>query len=265
MALKELDTDPALRDDPTLKDFPDVMTLAKSYRDTKAFVGNSIRPPGPDATAETKAEFFTKLQKHAPNLLPFDDNDAAAQDVVWSRLGRPKDAAGYEFKAPDDVPIDMEGLRAAALATGMTKAQFTKAAEAAVTATRKNLADAAADNKALRAEWGQAYEPKLKAAAAAASKLNAPEAFVKLIQDGKLSSGQLKLWDTLAKSLGTEGTEISKQNGSPAPGVPTPAEAEAQIHEIMADPDYWKGGAPRHKSLVEKVLKLQALIPEAAA
>jgi len=45
---------PELRDDPSLKDINDVATLAKTYKDTKAFVGSSIRPPGPDASPEAK-------------------------------------------------------------------------------------------------------------------------------------------------------------------------------------------------------------------
>lgn len=260
MALKELDATPDLRDNPALKDFTELSKLAQSFIDTKAFVGSSIRPPGPDATPAARQEFYDKLIKHAPDLVPLREGDAEADKLVWNRLGRPADANGYEFKAPDDVPVDLAALRVEALATGMTKGQFAKRAELEVTKTRASIEAASADNKALRTEWGQAYDSKLKDAAAAAAKLNAPEAFVKLIQDGKLSSSQLKLWDSLAKSLGTEGNGIGRQTGSPAPGTPTPAEAEAQIQEIMADPAYWKAGDPRHAGLVQKVMKLQALI-----
>jgi hypothetical protein len=47
MPIKELPED--LQNDPALKDFNDLPSLAKSFKETKAFVGSSIRPPGPDA------------------------------------------------------------------------------------------------------------------------------------------------------------------------------------------------------------------------
>lgn len=259
MALKELDANPELRDDPSLKDFNDIVTLAKSFKDTKTFVGNSIRPPGPDASAEVKQEFIAKLQKHAPELVLLKDGDSDAENMVWERLGRPKDAKGYEFKAPDDTPIDLESLRAIAASTGMTKKQFEAAAKLTVEKTQKAREAAAADNKALRSEWGQAYDDKLKQAAAAAAKLNQPPELVKLIQEGKLPSGQLKTWAELAKSLGAEGTEIGKQNGGGS-GALTPAEAEAQLEEIMGNPAYFDGRHPQHDSLVKKALKLQEAI-----
>jgi hypothetical protein len=132
MPLKELDAVPELRDDPSLKDFNDVATLAKSYKETKAFVGSSIRPPGPDASPEARKEFYEKLVKHAPDLVPLRDGDAEAEKVVWGKLGRPSKREEYEFKTPDGVDINVEALRDAAEAAGMTKAQFTKLAEKAV-------------------------------------------------------------------------------------------------------------------------------------
>jgi hypothetical protein len=132
MPLKELDAAPELRDDPSLKDFNDLPALAKSYKEQKAFIGNSIRPPGPDASPEARKEFYEKLQKHAPDLVPFRDGDAEAEKVVWGRLGRPDKREAYEFKVPDGVDINIEALRDAAEAGGMTKGQFTKLAEKAV-------------------------------------------------------------------------------------------------------------------------------------
>lgn len=261
MALKELDAIPELRDDPSLKDFTDVTTLAKSFRDTKAFVGSSIRPPSENASDADKAEFYTKLQKHAPHLVPLDDTNEAAQELVWSKLGRPKDPKEYDFKPPEGVTVDLDGLRAVAVATGMTKKQFEKAALAAATHAEKSAAQRAADKAALKAEWGAAYDKKLADAADAAAKAEAPEPVVKAIAEGRLPSGELKLWANVAKSIGAEGTVIGKQGTSQAGGALTPAEAEAEISEIMRNPLYMdrNGGAARDR-LIQRVVKLQGFV-----
>jgi hypothetical protein len=178
MPLKELDAAPELRDDPSLKDFNDLPALAKSYKEQKAFIGNSIRPPGPDASPEARKEFYEKLQKHAPDLVPFRDGDAEAEKVVWGRLGRPDKREAYEFKVPDGVDINIEALRDAAEAGGMTKGQFTKLAEKAVAGAQQAALATSKDREALRTEWGAAYETKLKNAAAVAQRLGQSEAVV---------------------------------------------------------------------------------------
>lgn len=260
MPLKELDTAPELRDNPSLKDFNDVTALAKSFIDTKAHVGSSIRPPGPDASAEAKKDFYDKLVKHAPHLVPLTDGDAEAEKIVWNKLGRPTDPKEYDFKPPEDTPVDVEALRAAAVKLGLTKAQFKAASEAAVENTRKSNDSTKADRDALKTEWGQAYQPKLAAAAATAAKLKAPESVIKAITEGKLSSAQLKLWDNITSAMGGEGTQIGKQQGGAGAGVPTPAEAEQQIQEIMARPEYFSRNSPERPRLIAKVLELQKLI-----
>jgi hypothetical protein len=185
--IKELPDD--VRDHPSLKDFNDLGALAKSHIETKAFVGNSIRPPGPDAGADAKKDFYDKLQKHAPHLVPLpDEKDEAGQKALWSKLGVPDDAKGYEFQPPEGVELDVEKLRAEGKALGLTKKQF--AAYAAKTAEeRKNfIAEAKKDSDALKAEWGQAYDSKLKAAVSAATKLKVSEDVIKRIQSGTMPS-----------------------------------------------------------------------------
>jgi hypothetical protein len=260
MPIKELPDD--LRDDPSLKDFNDLPALAKSYRDTKAFVGSSIRPPGPDADAATKKDFYDKLQKHAPHLVPMPaDNDEEGQKVLWGKLGRPADAKEYDFKSADGIEVDLDSLRELAKDAGMTKSQFTKLATRTAEGRAKVTADLKADNDKLRGEWGQAYEPKLSAAASAAAKLKAPENVIAAIKAGKMHSNQLKLWDEIAKAIGAEPNELGKQNNSGA-GAMTPAEAEAQIAEIMgrADNAYFTQNHPEHERLKARVVELGKFI-----
>ena len=249
-----------LRADPALKDIKDVGALAKSFVDTKAFVGQSIRPPGPDAGAEAKKDFYAKLQKHAPDLVPLSD-DPEAQAALWGKLGRPSKPEEYEYKAPEGVELPLDNLRQVALAAGMTRKQFEKFAEKAAEGITKQQGEAKADQAALKTEWGQAYEQKLQGAAAVAAKLNVPDPIVQQIKAGNLNSAQLKLWDSISKAMGAgEGSEVAKQGVTPQPGKLTPAEASTQIDEIMARPDkaYWDRNHPLHKNLVKKVGELMA-------
>jgi hypothetical protein len=55
-----------LRAEPALKDIPDVVTLAKAFRDTKSMVGSSIRLPGADDAS--LAEFEAKVVERVPKL-----------------------------------------------------------------------------------------------------------------------------------------------------------------------------------------------------
>jgi hypothetical protein len=72
-----------LKNDPSLKDFKDTATIAKALVDTKKLVGQKLGIPDANATPEAKAAFY-------------------------EALGVPKDAAGYDFKAPDTLPEAMK-------------------------------------------------------------------------------------------------------------------------------------------------------------
>jgi hypothetical protein len=205
MPLKELDANPELRDDPSLKDFNDLPTLIKSYKEQRAFIGASIRPPGPDASPEARKEFYEKLVKHAPDLVPLREGDAEAEKVVWGKLGRPTKREEYAFKPPDGVDINLEALRDAAETAGLTKAQFTKLAEKTAVGAQRQALETQKDRDALRTEWGTAYETKLKNAAAVAQRMGQPEAVVGAIMAGKVPSAALKTWDAIASAVGKEG------------------------------------------------------------
>jgi hypothetical protein len=254
MPLKELDATPELRDDPSLKDFNDLPALAKSYKEQKAFVGSSIRPPGPDASPEARKEFYEKLVKHAPDLVPLREGDAEAEKVVWGKLGRPAKREEYEYKPPDGVDINIEGLRDAAEAAGLTKSQFSKLAEKTAAGAQKQATEFRKESDALKIEWGAAYETKLRNAAAVAQKLGQPEAVVGAIMAGRISAGALKTWDAITSAVGKEG-------GLPPAGggggnVLTRAEAEARFREIQANPAYFNRNHPEHDALVQRSMDL---------
>lgn len=261
MALKELDADPALRDDPSLKDINDVVTLAKTYRDTKAFVGSSLRPPGPNASEAEKQDFYAKLATHAPHLVPLKDGDAEAEKVLWGKLGRPADPKNYAFKVPDGVDLNLDMLREAAVAGGLTQKQFEQLAAKTVTNIQAGSAKHATDLATLKTEWATAYESKLRDAAAVATKLGQPETVVAAILAGKLSVSSLKGWDAVAVALGKEeGQGAGIPGNGSARGGMTREEATKQFQEIQRNQAYYSSSAPEHDQLVKEGLRLQGLL-----
>lgn len=251
MPLKELDATPELRDDPAIKDFNDLPSLIKSYKETKSFVGSSLRPPGPDASPEAKKDFYEKLVKHAPDLVPIKDGDAEAEKLVWSRLGRPGKREEYVAAVPQGVNVDLDALRDAAEAGGLTKGQFTKLVEKTVAGAQQQALAFSKDSDALKAEWGPAYADKLKNAAAVAQKLGQPEHVTGAILAGKLGAASLRTWDLIATSVGKEGAGAIGVQGGSRQSL-TPDEARAQFKEVQAHPAYFNRNHPEHEVYVKK-------------
>jgi hypothetical protein len=260
MALKELDAHPELRDDPSIKDFNDLPTFAKAFKDTKAFVGSSIRPPGPDATPEARKEFYDKLVKHAPDLVPLRENDAEAEKLVWNKLGRPDKPEGYSLKDDKGNDLTPAGLREVAAEAGLTVKQFQALAKKSIAASEAAALASEADQKGLKTEWGVAYDTKLKSAAAVAQKLGLPPEVVGSIMAGKMSSNQLKVWDAIATGLGAEGSGPVGVKGGGGPDVLTPAEAQARFREVQSHPGYFNKNHPEHDTLVAKGIKLMEML-----
>lgn len=260
MPLKELDSTPELRDDPAIKDFNDLPSFVKSFKETKAFVGSSLRPPGPNASDADKADFYAKLATHAPHLVPVKDGDAEAEKALWSKLGRPAKRDDYAFKAPDGVDLNLEGLRDAAEAAGLTKKQF----EAMASRTVQGMTAATAKQNegitALKTEWATAYDTKLRNAAAVAAQMGENEVVVGAIIAGRMSPDALRRWDKIATAIGKE---EGQNGGIPRPdakGGMTRDEAMRQFKEIQRQPGYFKESSPDHEQLVKDAIRLQTIL-----
>jgi hypothetical protein len=248
--LKTLPED--LRVDPALKDFKDTASLAKAFRDTKAMVGTSIRPPGPEASPEQKKEFVDKILKADPNLIYMaPDAPKEAVDALWTKLGRPGKPEDYKLDGTE-TPAE---LRALAAQAGLTQAQFKVLAE-----TTKAQADAQqkaleAGWGALKTEWGMAFQEKVAAVAAVAAKLGVPKEAIDALGQGKWDPAQVKIWANVAKAIGSSPAEIAGQQGGAGSTAITPAEAEARIAEIMQNKAFFDESNPANKALREKFME----------
>jgi hypothetical protein len=248
--LKTLPED--LRVDPSLKDFKDTASLAKAFRDTKALVGTSIRPPGPEASPEQKKEFVDKIMKADPNLIYMaPDAPKEAVDALWTKLGRPGKPEDYKLEGTE-TPAE---LRALASQAGLTQAQFAvlaQQAQATSTAQQKALE---AGWGALRTEWGMAFNEKVAEVAAVAKKLGVPDEVIAALGQGKWDPQQVKIWANVAKAVGTAPNEIAGQQGGAGSTTLTPAEANARISELMQNKAFFDESHPSNKMLREKFME----------
>lgn len=224
-----------LRSHESLKDFKDPGSLAKSYIETKAMVGSSMRLPGPDASAEDKAAFVAKLAEKFPDTvyLPKSDEEAAGlEKQLWEKLGRPSDPKGYDLKDVDlgGVELDVAGLAKMGAELGWTKGQFKAFAKGLAKSQNEQKAQALAQQAELKKEWGAAFAEKVNAAAEVAKKLNAPAATIEAIKAGRLPLEQMRFFDGLVGAVGGSGRQVGDQgNGA---GKITPDEAKLRLEEV---------------------------------
>ena len=219
-----------IRSAPALKDVKDVGSLAKRFIDTQAFVGSSLRPPGPDASEDDRAAFREKLKKAVPDLveIPKDEEGFAKfEGELFERLGRPKEAKDYAPSEGDEVPEAMlEALREQAQSEGLTRKQFqarVKRLAGEYAAAKKADADA---TKALQKKWGDAYEERAGEARAVAEKLGVPKDVL-----AAMPPHQLEVWAAAAKAIGGEAPPVAGQ-GRTGSGKLTPQEHSLRANEI---------------------------------
>lgn len=256
-----------LRGHESLKDVRDVGALAKAFVDTKAFVGNSLRIPGPDAGSEDKKAFFQKLHEKLPQVtyLPEDEKELeAVEGRLWEKLGKPKDVKGYELPKdvdPQALGLNLDELRAAANTLGMTKKQFTTYVKGLAGMRADALTKQQAAQAAMKKEWGAAYDERVSAILEVAKKLGG-EDIVAEVKAGRAPPSALKFLFAVTQAVGGEEREVGNQGrGGGAPTL-TPDEAAQQKAEIMKRPEYrTRAVNPElHDALVRKVLALNELI-----
>ena len=257
-----------IRDAPVFKDIADLPTLAKNYQELKSYQGNSLRIPGEDAGEEDVAAFHQKIMDKVPGLIYSPDLENSEQmDAIYTRLGRPEEATGYEIPEIDTGGIEMdftmaEALKPIAHKYGLSKKQF----EGIVSEmTAGNVGQAkqlqqqhAQDISDLSREWGAAYNERVSKAAKVAEATNAPAELVNAIKNGHAGSGTLKWLYGLSESLGGETAQLVKQQGSP---TMTPDDAKMKISEIRNNKEhpYWNQADPAHASAKKRMRELHKL------
>lgn len=204
------------------------LEVVKSYTNLETLLGadragRTVVMPGPDATPAELSAFYTKLgrpEKAEDYQLPVAEGStpefASAAAAKFHELGIPK-KAGVALT---------EWLQSAA--GEHTKAQATAAATAF-----------AADDAALKTEWGGAFDQKLAAARAAKNGLGLDDASINKMS---ASLGHKATMNLLA-NIGAKTSEhgfVAGEGTTQAGGALTPAMAKDKIQALRKDADFSK-------------------------
>jgi len=214
--------DPSVREHPSLQSFKSPGDLAKSWISAQKLIGRDKIPvPGEKATKED-------------------------WDMVFDRLGRPKDPNGYtlpDVKLPEGYPAPKEeflkGLKAKAHELGMLPAQvselynwfMTKEASDYEQYQNERLNSRTEAENALRKSWGKAFEQNYQIAEQAVNKYGS-EKFVEKLKATGLNNDPdtIEFIANMAKNM-SEDTITGKPQGLTL----SPEEAKAEIKKIQGE------------------------------
>jgi len=240
-----------LRGNPSLKNFNDVGSLAKSYVHAQRMVG--------------------------ADKIPLPGNNSADDDCsrVYDKLGRPADIKDYDVSLPEIFEDD--GFRKSIHAAGLNQkqaasvAQFmqsqTEAANGKLDAYREQ---AKLDTETeLRAEYGKAFGEKVQRAQATAKYLlgskGDPTSEDNILGNIRLADGRM-LGDhpDIIRMFEQMSHEIAEDDldGVATENAMTPQDAQDEIDIIQADRNgpYWNKHHPEHDKVVAKVQELFAYV-----
>ncbi len=235
-----------LQSNETLNQYTTMDAALSGLIETKSALGNSIRIPGENAGDEDNAAFISKLMDKVPSLMKRPDND---DPEFWKTFGVPDDHAGYDIPEGVTLPEGSEAtfremMHKANLSKSQANAFLTEMGLRGDLVTEEIAAADQASEQKLRAEWGSAYDARMKMV----DKVKA-----EFFSEGMTPAALYKL----GKAMLSGETEFAVQPDGPA-GT-TPAEANAQIAEIDANPAYWDKSHPQYATLSKKRLELLSL------
>lgn len=201
-----------------------------------------------------------------PNWDAADEAGVAAQNAFFDRIGRPKEGKDYDLAAPQGVTLDPEiekwsrdtfhkiGLTAKQ-ATALSKEYQALEAAKAHAEQQADVQRFAAEDKALKTEWGAAYADKIAKASAAAKALGIKGEVIDALQSKAGYSDVMKMFSNIAEKLGEDKLITGDSTGGGA-GKMTPAEAKAELDRLSRDKEWMAAfmdkSHPNHKAALER-------------
>lgn len=254
--------DESIRGSKALENVQDVADLAKQFVNAQGLIGNSIRIPSENASDADRAAFRQKLLDHVPGLAEVAADDPAAFRATMQQLGAPSEATGYSLPELPDGLTPVPGFNEWAHEANLTQSQFNTIAERFTAQQAAQQQQAEAEHQAgletLQREWGYAYDEKMANAANLAQLTDAPAEMVEALASGRISPSVLRWVANLADKFGEADIGADRRHQR---GEMTPAEAQAQLDEIMGNKDhpYWQGmpGSDEKQRAIELVMRLK--------
>jgi hypothetical protein len=240
-----------LRKDPSLQDFKDVASLAKSYVHARSMIGSD------------------KISKPA----------AGWQDEQWGEfyrsIGRPDSPELYQLEKetiPEGIEIDEERLgeaKATLHAAGLTNKQANKVMghyfesikrqQDAVEGERQAMAQA--QETKLRKEWGENYAGNMEVVKGVLGKFG-DDALLAWLKDDQ-AVGNSPLLSKFMFSIGQAMLDDSASSLAEGVLVTNQSRAAQEIKQLENDPmfmkQYLSRGVPGHDEAVDRMLRLQRI------
>lgn len=234
-----------LKNEKALESIQDIPGLAKSFIHAQKMVGtDKISIPNKHATDD-------------------DWND------VYSKLGRPSKPEDYQIQINSNSSVDtdaLNGFKEAAHKYGLLPKQAEGIINFYDDMTQNYMRDLDAKaeqgrmhaEKALKEEWGPAYDSKVKSVGGVVTKyLNDDFAHMTLSDGTKVGDHPdfIRAFANIASDLGED-----KLVTSTGPQYMTPKEIDKQLRELQAEGSaYWKKNHPNHDAAVQEVQDLMKL------
>ncbi len=237
--------DSTLKEHPSLAKYKTVNDLASAYLNAQKFIGREKLP------------------------IPKDETEKEVYDMIFDRLGRPKDPEGYKLEAqiPQDVPINQDlikNFKKIARDSGLLPQQaqalykwFVDSSLAEYSqANEKRQESAYKAETSLRREYGKAFEQNIGIAKKVIKQYADPET-AKLF-DSEIGNDprMVRFLVNIGKKMGSHGFIEGR-----SPGIMGPAEAKSEIKKILGNQDhpYWKQHHPEHDDAVAHMSSLQQM------
>ncbi|MEN6527596.1 MAG: hypothetical protein ABFD65_14025 [Candidatus Polarisedimenticolia bacterium] len=175
--------------------------------------------------------------------LPKDANDKAALDAIYDKLGRPKDASGYEIALPDGADTGFaDTAKGWFHKAGLTKDQAKAVTESyramELDAAQKVETQHAQQVEALQQEWGGQFAQRVETAKAATKAAGLTEQHVKAIEMAIGPASAAKLFEFFGRNYVEAGPPGNEQRGNPSFSSVTPASAKQKMDALRADPNF---------------------------
>lgn len=237
--------------------------VLSSIKNAAAYMGQSIRIPGEDASDEARKEFHTKVLEKAPALMfkPNEDD----MDPFYASIGRPENPDGYQYEAPEgkEVPEDFNNFAAVAHKHGLSQTQFKgilgDILQAQWDANEVAEHDHGESLKGLATEWGAKHDINMSQVGNFLRLTNAPSGIVELFSEKAMSVDEIKWLHSIANGT-KSATELADMQ-DPSNDELTPEEAQVKIQEMLNNKQhaYWNATDPTHKAAVQKMIDLQRM------
>jgi hypothetical protein len=175
--------------------------------------------------------------------LPKDANDKAAIEAIYEKLGKPKDATGYQIELPEGAdPTFADAAKnwfhKANLTTEQAKAVTDSYRAMELDAEQKMEVQHAQQVEALQQEWGGQFDQKVETAKAAVKAAGLTEQHTKAIELALGPASAAKLFEFFGRNYVEGGPPGNDQRMNPTFNDVTPGAAKQKMDQLRADPNF---------------------------